>query len=155
MKRHVFALATAFLSVVLTSGSAIAQASKSVEKAAPQAAPAPPAPAKWVKPVKGLATIDVIQTPSKYSGKEIITNLKVKNTSSGAIALLKVEEFWYDKDLKIVTGDASAPIRKPINPGEIVEITLKSPFAPNLYRSRYAFTHANGEVKATQVKEFK
>ncbi len=155
MKRHVFALSAAFVFVLFTSVSAFAQA-KPVEKTAPpQGPPAPAAPAKWVKPVKGLATIDVIQTPSKYSGKEIITILKIKNTSSGAIALLKVEEFWYDKDLKIVTGDSSAPIRKNINPGDVVEITLKSPFAPNLYRSRYAFSHANGEIKATQVKEFK
>lgn len=155
MSRRLFAPAVTLLFVV-SSSAAFAQSGKpAAQPAAPTAAPAPPAKAVWVKPVKGTATIDVIQSPARKVGNDIVTVMKIKNTSGGAIALLKGEEFWYDKNLKLVTGDTMAPLKKPINPGEIVEITFKSPYKPDLYRSNYAFTHANGEVKANAVKAFK
>ncbi|HVL67332.1 MAG TPA: hypothetical protein VM364_08720 [Vicinamibacterales bacterium] len=116
---------------------------------------APAQPAKYVPPVKGTATIEVIQAPSKTIGKEIVTVLKVRNTSSGSINLLSVEEYWYDKKLNMVTGDQYRHKKAPILPGEIVEITLRSPVKPDLYRSQVTFRHANGEVKPTQVKAFK
>lgn len=151
MNRHVFAPAGILIAAVFSLTSVFAQGTR----AAPQTTPAPPAQAKWVKPYKGTGTIEVIQSPSKQVGKEIVTILKIRNTSPGALALLKGAETWFDKKLKPVTGDAPPPIRRPINPGEIVELTFRSPIAPDLYRSTYQFTHANGEVRAKQVKEFK
>ena len=93
-------------------------------------------------------------TPWKV-GQDIVTVIKVKNTSAGAISLLKVDEYWYDKKLNVVTGD-SQPYRKPFNPGEIIEVTLKSPIKPNveLYRSQYQYSHANGDIKVKAVKKF-
>ena len=55
----------------------------------------------------------------------------------------------------MVTGDQYRHKKAPILPGEIVEITLRSPVKPDLYRSQVTFRHANGEVKPTQVKAFK
>ncbi len=133
---------------------ALGQAAKpSATPAAPATQQTPPAKAKFVPLVKGIAKIEVIQGQSKPDGKDIVTILKIKNVSDGSIGLLRVDELWYNKDLKHVSGD-SQQIRRAILPGEIVEITLRSPSAPNLYRSQYAFSHANGKIDAKAVKKF-
>ena len=118
---------------------------------------APAKPAKYIAPVKGLATIEVIQSPSKRVGKEMVTVLKVRNTSKGTINLLKADEYWYDKDMKIVTSAQYAHKKAPIQPGEIVEITLRSPIPAGAdpRQDQTMFRHANGDVKATKVKAFK
>src|SRR5687768_10108732 len=150
MNRPVFAPAVGFLAVVLSSSLALAQATK----AAPTT-PAKPVPTGgWVKPHKGPATIEVVRGVSKKAGKEMVTVLKVRNTTAGALALLKVDEYWYDKSNQGVSGDSQA-VRKPIAPGEIVEITCKSPWTATMVQSQYMFSHANGDVKATSVKQFK
>jgi hypothetical protein len=150
MNRPVFAPAVGFLAVALSSSLALAQATK----AAPTT-PAKPVPTGgWVKPHKGSATIEVVRGVSKKVGKEMVTVLKVRNTTAGAVALLKVDEYWYDKNNQGVSGDSRA-VKKPIVPGEIVEITCKSPWTATMVQSQYMFSHANGEVKATSVKQFK
>ena len=82
-----------------------------------------------------------------------MTVLKIKNTSNGAISLLKVDEYWYNKKPEVVTGDTQS-YRKPFNPGEVIEVTMKSPIKPDLYKSQYAFSHANGTIQAKTVKKF-
>ncbi len=129
-----------------------AQASKATP-ATPTAAPGAPAKAKFAPVVKGLASIELIQAKSNKVGSDIVTVLKVKNMSSGAIGLLRVDELWYDKKLQQVTGD-SQKLLKPLQPGEVADITMKSPWKPDLYRSQYAFSHANGKVDVKAVKKF-
>jgi hypothetical protein len=148
MTRSAFAPAAAVCCVLAFASTSFAQA-----KPATPTTTAPAAPAKWVKPLKGTAYIEVIQGQSKKVGTDMVTTLKVKNTSDGAIALLRVDEIWYDKALKQVTGD-TFNLRRPLNPGEVIDVTLKSPMRPNLYRSQYAFSHANGKVQAKSVKKF-
>ena len=118
---------------------------------------APAKPAKYVAPVKGLATIEVLQSPSTRVGKEMVTVIKVRNTSKGAINLLKLDEYWYDRSAKIVTGTQYSHKKAPIQPGEIVEITLKSPVKPGTepVQNQILFRHAYGEAKAARVKSFK
>jgi hypothetical protein len=119
-------------------------------------AQAPAQPAKYIAPVKGAATIEVIQT-YKRVGKEMVTVVKVRNTSKGAINLLKADEYWYDKDMKIVTGAPYAHKKAPIQPGEIIEFTLRSPIKPGPapVRNQIMFRPAYGDVNATGVKAFK
>ena len=147
MKRPAFGAIVA-LSLASMASSAFAQA----QPAAPTTQPAP-ARAKWVAPVKGIASVEVIPGTSKKVGTDIVTVLKIKNMSSGAIALLRVDEYWYDKDLKTVSGDTQRH-RQPLYPGEIVEITMRSPAKPNLYRNTFNFSHANGKVEVKTVKKF-
>jgi hypothetical protein len=116
---------------------------------------APANRAAYVPPVKGLATIDVIQSPSKRVGQEMVTVLKIKNTSKGAINLLKLDEYWYDQNMKIVSGTQYAHRKAPVQPGEIIEVTLRSPVKPNMTRNQVLFTHANGKAEAKPVKAFK
>lgn len=118
---------------------------------------APAAPAKYIAPVKGVATIEVIKTPSKRVGKEMVTVIKVRNTSKGSINLLKADEYWYDAKMNIVSGTPYAHKKAPIKPGEIIEITLRSPIPAGvtLHRNQIMFRHAYGDAKATEVKVFK
>jgi hypothetical protein len=158
MNRHAFAPAVTLVCVALLASSAFAQSRPGAQapatKAAPvTAAPAPAAPARFTKMFKGTAAIQVIQSAPKKVGSDMVTVLKIKNMSPGAIALLKVDEFWYDKNRQVVSGDTQ-PYRKPFNPGEIIEITMKSPAKPDLYQNQFKFSHANGEVNAKAVKKF-
>jgi hypothetical protein len=121
-------------------------------KAAPATTPAPATRAKWVKPIKGTASIQFFQGASKRVGDDIVTLLKVKNMSDGAIALLKIDEYWYNKERVVKTGDTQR-VTKPINPGDIAEITMKSPFKPDLVQRQFQFTHANGKVDVKPVKK--
>ena len=164
MKRFAFASSVI---VLLAFGvvSVFAQAKPAQAPAAKAAAPAtagattqqaPAAPAKFIKPLKGIADIEFMQVgQSKKVGSEIVTVLKVKNLSNAPVSLLKVDEYWYDKGNppKVITGDQEA-YRKPFMPGEIIEITMKSPYKAEIGASQYQFSHAGGEVKLKRVKKF-
>ena len=152
MKR--FAVTSAVLSGFLAiAPAALAQAAKAAP-ATPQAA-APPAvsKARMSTPVKGTAYVEVIQGAPKKVGGDMVTVSKVKNVSNGPIAGLRVDEYWYNQKLVQVTGDTQR-VRAPIAPGEIVEVTTKSPIKPDLYKSTLMFNHANGKVTAKGVKKF-
>ena len=110
---------------------------------------------KWVAPVKGIATIQVIKGDTKRVKNELVTSFKIKNVSNGAIALLRIDEYWYDasQQPKLVTADTQRYM-KPLNPGEIIEMTTRSPAKPGAARSQVAFTHANGKIDPKLVKKF-
>lgn len=123
---------------------------------APTAQQAAAAPSKFVKPLKGTADIQFMQVgQSKKVGNDIVTVLKIKNLSNAPVSLLKVDEYWYDKGNppKVITGDQEA-YRKPFMPGEIIELTMKSPYKADIGASQYQFSHAGGEVKLKRVKKF-
>jgi hypothetical protein len=149
MKRPTFA-AIVVMALTPIASTAFAQA----QPAAPAVQP-PPARAKWVAPVKGIASIEVILGTPKKVGSDIVTSIKVRNMSGGAIALLRVDEYWFDKSNppKVISGDTQR-WPKPFHPGEVIEITTKSPYKPNLGANTYSFTHANGKVDAKKVKKF-
>jgi hypothetical protein len=149
MNRSVFAPALTLLLCLGVTASAFAQA----QPAAPTT-PAPAAKAKFLTPIKGVATIEVIQERSMFKGKEIVTVFKIKNVSSAPIALLKVDEYWYDAGGKLVSSDTQRH-RQPFGPGEIIEMTTRSPAVAGAARSRAVFAHANGTIKANPVKQFK
>jgi hypothetical protein len=157
MNRTALLASAVFLCSLAFAPAALAQAAKSqaaqATPATPTTAPAPAAKAKFAPVVKGLASVEMIQGKSTRVGSDIVTVLKIKNTSSGAIALLRVDELWYNQKREQVTGD-SQKVLKPIQPGEVVEITMKSPVKPNLYVSQYAFSHVNGKVDVKSVKKF-
>ena len=145
--------------VALLSGGIAAEQAKSAEKpkVAPPAATTPKpndegtttTSGKLVAPVRGEAEIGYTKPVSKNDGKFITTTIKVKNLSSGAIAGLKVDEFWYDKDGNPVTGAQPFRYRKPLQPGEVIEVVLKVPINKAMNRNQYKFEHANGKIKMT------
>jgi len=107
------------------------------------------APKKLVPPVRGEATIGYLKPVTKQEKNMIITTIKIKNLSNGAIAGLKVDEFWYDKDGNPVTGSQPFRWRKPLQPGEVIDVVLQVPRNPAMNRNQYKFEHANGTIKAT------
>jgi len=102
---------------------------------------------KLVAPVRGEAELGYLKPVSKREGNMIVTTIKVKNLSAGAIAGLKVDEFWYDKAGEPVTGAQPFRWRKPLQPGEVIDVVLKVPTNPKMDRNQYKFEHANGTIK--------
>jgi hypothetical protein len=168
MKRFAFAssvivlLAFGAVSVLAQAKPAQAPAAKATTQQAPAAKStptttqqAPAAPAKFIKPLKGTADIQFIQMPSKKVGSDIVTVLKIKNLSTAPVALLKVDEYWYNKanPPAVITGDSEA-WRKPFMPGEVIELTMKSPWKAEVGASQYQFSHAGGQVKLKRVTKF-
>ncbi len=104
-------------------------------------------PQKLVAPVRGQAELGFTQPVSRREGNMIVTTIKVKNLSSGAIAGLKVDEFWYDKKGEPVTGAQPFRYRKALMPGEVIDVVLRVPTNPKMDRNSYKFEHANGTIK--------
>lgn len=144
-----FAPAIVLLCSVLTAPSAFAQAKPA---SSPPAAPAA-APGKFVAPVKGAASVEVIRGQSKRVGKEIVTPLTIKNMSTGSINLLRIDELWYNKKREMITSTTER-YKKPFLPGEVIQIELKSPLVGEPDVSQLTFSHANGTVNAKTVKKF-
>jgi hypothetical protein len=119
----------------------------------PAPATAPPAKAKYVPPVKGVAEIAILKPDTKVVKKEVVTKIKIKNMSLGSISLLRVDEYWYDKAGNMLPGDTQR-WKKPFMPGEVIEIEMRVPHNPKFYQNTYKFTHANGQCKAKTMKKF-
>ena len=150
MNRHAFASALVLLCCAVTAAPAFAQA----KAAPPPPAATPPAShAKFVAPVKGVATIEVIRGQSRRVGKDVVTPLTIKNTSSGSINLLRIDELWYNKKREMITSTTER-YKKPFLPGEVIQIELKSPIVGEPDVSQLTFAHANGTVNAKTVKKF-
>jgi len=129
---------------LLTAGSAFAQAPAAQ-------APASPSGTKLISPVRGQAEIGFLQPVTKREGGMIVTTIKIKNLASAPIAGLKVDEFWYDKAGDPVTGAQPFRYRKPLMPGEVIDVVLKVPTNPKMNSNQYKFEHANGTIKATKL----
>ena len=149
MNRSAFAPACTLLFCSAVAVSAFAQATP----AAPTT-PAPAARAKFATPVKGDATVQVIPGAPKYIGNEIVTVYKIKNMASGPIAMLKVEQYWYDKG-KMVSTDTRRHMQ-PFQPGEVIELTTRAPkpASAGALQNNATFSHANGKITAKPVKKF-
>ena len=109
---------------------------------------------RLVPAVRGLAEIGYLRPETKREGKEIVTTFQIKNLATGAIAGLKIDEFWYDEEGNTITGD-SKRLRQPLTPGEEITIELRVPSDSRLDTSNYSFTHQHGDIKATLLAGFR
>jgi hypothetical protein len=153
MSRSALTLLAAAASSLLISSTVLAQPAKPAAPA--QAAPAqsaPPAKARWIPPVRGTANLGMVAPVTKVVGDEVVTKIKLKNLSQGSIALLRVDEYWYDKQGNMLPGDTQR-IKKPILPGEVIEVELRVPKNPKFYQNQYKFSHANGDIKVERLKK--
>ncbi len=106
---------------------------------------------RLVAPVRGEALISHTAPITNRIREEVVTTISVQNMSDRPVAGFKIEEFWYDSDDNLVPG-ASETIRRPLQPGEIIEITLRTPRDTRMNRNTYRFSHANGTVKNELVE---
>ena len=142
-----FAGAGLLVAAAATAGQAKAAPAGQAKPATPPATQ-PAAPAKFIPAVRGQAELGYIKPVTKRAGGEIVTVIKVKNLSNAPIAGLKVDEFWYDKAGDPVTGDTFR-YKKLMMPGEVLDVTLRTPVNPKMDRNSYNFSHANGTIKTT------
>ena len=117
-----------------------------------------PAPVmkKSAPPLRGTAELGFVQT-AKLEGDTIVTTFQVKNLSAtNAIVGLQISEFWYDKAGNPLqgTGDRQR-LRAPLQPLDIVTITLKSPKVAGMTTPQYKFEQNNGTVKPVKLKQIK
>ena len=105
---------------------------------------------KLVAPVRGNAKVEITRPNTRVVGKEIVTTFLLKNVEASPIAGLKVEENWYDKGGNPVMGDTFRH-PKPLQPGEVITVSFKSPRSAAMQRNQYLFTHANGIIKQSVV----
>ena len=105
---------------------------------------------KLVAPIHGEAKIEITKPATKAVGKEVVTTLLVKNVDKSPIAGFKVEEYWYDKGGNPLGGGVYRHPR-PLQPGEIITVTLKTPRSTSLDRNQVGFGHAYGPIKKTVV----
>ena len=151
MNRHMFAMPALASVVVLIAGAAAAQAPKPATPATPaaQGAQAPAARPRLVAPVRGEAPLGYTKPIVDGKGKDfVVTTMRIKNLATGSIAGLRVEEYWYNKAGDPVTG-ANYRHPKPLQPGEVITVTLRTPRNPAMDRNQYKFEHANGTIKMT------
>jgi hypothetical protein len=147
LRQTILALAGAVLLVV---GVAAEQTKPAVTPA-----PAPQRPSdegetarpKLIAPARGEVELGHTKPVSKRDGNMVVTTIRVKNLANGAIAGLKVDEFWYDKSGNPVAGAPSFRYRKPLMPGEVIDVVLKTPVNPAMNQPQWKFEHANGKIK--------
>ena len=106
---------------------------------------------KLVAPMRGEATVEITAPNTRPVGTDIVTTIRVRNSSKAPIAGFRIEENWY-KGNEAISGD-SYRHRTPLQPGEVIEVKLTTPRARIVgARNQYQFSHANGTVKPTTVK---
>lgn len=105
---------------------------------------------RLIAPVRGEAQLDITKPNTRVVSGEVVTTITVRNGASAPIAGLKVDENWYDKGGNPVGGDTYRHPR-PLRPGEVVTITLRTPRTPAMNTNQYQFTHANGTIKTNVV----
>jgi hypothetical protein len=111
---------------------------------------APAAPRKLISPFRGDATVEFTKTVTKRNGANIVTTTTIKNTSPGPLAGFRLEESWSDGSGNLAGGDTYRHPR-PLMPGEVINITLTTPFNARMKSNSYNFVHANGTVKPKMV----
>jgi len=108
---------------------------------------------KLTPPVKGQADVDYTKPETKRKGPNVITTIKVKNTSTAPIGRLKIIETWFDKSGGTIPGGEGV-INGLLQPGEIQTIEIVTPFNDKMNANSWNFVHANGTVKPHLVKSF-
>lgn len=130
-------------------------AARAAQQPAPKAETSPSqTPArKFVAPIRGVAEIGYLRPVTKVVGNEVVTTIRIKNLSNAPIAGLRVDEYWFDAQGNPLPSDYEI-VKKPLMPGEVVEIELRVPKDPRMNRNQYQFRHANGQIKPRLMQKF-
>ena len=114
----------------------------------------PPTATKFITPLKGEASVEMMPARATQEAGTMVTKFKVKNTSTKPVVGFKVSEFWYSPKGVAVSGSQPFRVLKPFLPGDVIEVTLKSPRPPDGSRKITQFDHQYGTVKVKQVPKF-
>jgi len=108
---------------------------------------------RFVPPIRGTANIEILAPKTTIQGNDVVTQLKIRNASLGAIAMLRVDETWYDKAGNAMPGDTQR-VRQLFMPGQVIDLELRVPKNSKFYTNNFQFSHANGKIEVKQVKSF-
>src|SRR4029078_9930058 len=97
---------------------------------------------KCLPRVYGEAKIEITKPATKVSGNEIVTTVLVKNMEAAPIAGFQIAEYWYDSNGTPV-GRTTSRDPRPLQAGEVITVTLKTPRSPHMNRNKVGFTHAH------------
>jgi hypothetical protein len=115
-------------------------------------APAESERPRFVAPIRGIAEVAYLAPDTEVIDGEVVTTIRIQNRATGAIAGLKVDEYWFDSSGNPLGGD-SFRVRQPLLVGETTTIELRIPRSSRMNRNSFQFSHANGEIEASQVDE--
>jgi hypothetical protein len=102
-------------------------------------------------PLRGEAQIQVQWPPVTHRDKDtIITQIRIKNVSSGPLRGFTVDQPWYNKDGAVVAS-AKATVTGLFQPNDVQTLTLELPYHAGMDRNNYQFSHANGTVKKPET----
>ena len=137
-----------------TAEEAAVEAAEAAGEAAGEAAEAPAESERpiFVAPIRGIAEVAYLTPDTEVIDGEVVTRIRMQNRATGAIAGLKVDEYWYDANGNPVGGD-SFRVRQPLLVGETTTVELRIPRSSRMNRNSFQFSHANGEIEATLVDE--
>jgi hypothetical protein len=107
---------------------------------------------KLISPARGAVELGYTNAVRKREGNTVTATFKVKNLATAPIAGLRIEEFWYDKAGEIVGGSEPFRYRKPLQPGEVLDVTLKVAVNPTMQRSALKFSHGDGKNDTIKPK---
>ncbi len=152
MNRRFALIAALCLSAAVVPTAARAQAKPAAQAPAPP--PPPPSGAGQMgAAAKGRSnSVEFVKGVPKRVKGEVQTPMKVKNTSKGSIALLSVEEIWYNSKREIASNGIYRH-KQLFNPGDTIEFIISSPEKPDIQQDMLMFKHANGTIKPTPVKK--
>lgn len=162
MKRLDFVWLAAFAAIGMLSSACGGETTPPPEETkAEEAQPAADAPAateapKFIAAIRGEALLGYTTPDTNViDQKEVITTIRVQNlATTGAIAGLRIDEFWWDPDDNPV-GGATARIRQPLGPGEVIDVELRTAYVgrDQMSRNSYNFSHANGTINPVVLDE--
>ena len=104
-------------------------------------------PSRLVAPFRGDAELHYTKPVTVQKGNMVVTTMRVMNAEKAPLAGFKVDEFWYDKEGNPVTGAKTFRHPRPLQPGEVIQVTLEVPRHPQMSRNQYQFAHQNGKIK--------
>jgi hypothetical protein len=110
----------------------------------------PPPKPKLVNPIYGEAQIQITKPATKVVGGDVVTTVLVKNVDKAPIAGFVAEEYWYDRAGNPLGGGTYRHPR-PIQVGEVIVCTFKTPKSTKLDRNQVGFSHSHGPIKKTIV----
>jgi hypothetical protein len=145
MFRHYRALLALTFALVVFAGIPAAVAQDAAAQTPPKAV--------WINPLRGVAEIQYTKPVTKRDKDIVVTTITVKSVSAAPIARLTIEEFWYDGTGNPVTGDKQI-VKKPLMPGEMATVVLRTPVKENMKSNQLKFSHQNGTVKPKVVAKF-
>jgi hypothetical protein len=105
---------------------------------------------KLVAPAKGNVLIEFTNPVITRTKTDVVTTVLVKNVGNAPIARLTINETWFSDAGAVVSGNKGF-IDGLLQPGEVKQLKIETPFKPGMSRSSYKFSHANGTVGEKRV----